>query len=112
MITECYVGHIRSEKFDFETVRRGGGNSSGCFPEQVGLTPILYSRDLFWDIVDHPEAIKSDWGCCLWMMTKTICLSHWRILILMIDTTERVMKEALLKQRARPLATIYLTEMY
>ena len=30
----------------------------------------------------------------------------------MIDTTERVMKEALLKQRARPLATIYLTEMY
>ena len=33
-------------------------------------------------------------------------------LILMIDTTERVMKEALLKQRARTMAPIYLTEMY
>lgn len=70
MITECYVGHIRSEKFDLETVRRGGGNSSGCFPEQVGLAPILYSRDLFWDIVDHPEAIKSDWGCWVVKMNK------------------------------------------
>lgn len=30
----------------------------------------------------------------------------------MTEITERVMKETLLKQRARPLATIYLTEMY
>ena len=30
----------------------------------------------------------------------------------MTEITERVVKEALLKQRARTMATIYLTEMY
>ena len=46
------------------------GIAAVVFPEQVGLTPILYSRDLFWDIVDHPEAIKSDWGCWVVKMNK------------------------------------------
>lgn len=70
MITNCYIGYVKSDGFDFETARAGGGNSSGYFPEQVTLTPTFYSRDLFWDIVDHSEAIKTDWGCWVVKMNR------------------------------------------
>jgi len=45
MITEVFIGEVKSEKFDFDEQ----GNWHGYYPKTI--TGSVYDSELFWDII-------------------------------------------------------------
>ncbi|MEA4937377.1 MAG: hypothetical protein VB102_12185 [Paludibacter sp.] len=70
MITEVYIGSLKSEKFDYNKI--GEDPDNGTYPEVIGKS--TYDSDLFWDIIKE-NSKKSDWGCWVAKMTKEQIIS-------------------------------------
>lgn len=54
MLTEVYIGEVKSEKFDYDEQ----GEHAYC-PEII--TNFEYDHDLFWDIIEESDK-QIDWG--------------------------------------------------
>ena len=72
MFTDVYIGLVKSEKFDYDKE----GNYNGYSPSHAlpSLHPskkpaLAGERDIFWDILGHPQSKKTDWGCSVVKMT-------------------------------------------
>lgn len=65
MITEVYIGSLKSQEFDYDKI--GEDPVNGTYPEIIGKS--TYDSDLFWDIMKE-EKKQSDWGCWVVKMTK------------------------------------------
>lgn len=70
MITEVFIGNLKSEKFDYDKI--GEDPVNGTYPEVIGKS--TYDSDLFWDIMKE-DKIQSDWGCWVVKLTKEQIIS-------------------------------------
>ena len=72
MFTDVYIGLVKSENFDYEKPGSPYGYSPDYALEslKVGNKPHLRGESaVYWDIVRHPNAFKTDWGCWVVRMT-------------------------------------------
>jgi hypothetical protein len=65
MITEVYIGNLKSKKFDYDKI---GEDPEGTYPEIIGKS--TYDSELFWDIMKEDKK-QSNWGCWVWKLNKT-----------------------------------------
>ena len=67
MLTEVFIGKVKSEKFDFDKQ----GKWSGYYPEIIENSS-KYDSELFWDIIgEKPKTKQVDWGCWVLKLNKT-----------------------------------------
>ena len=64
MITEVFIGNVRSEKFDYDIE----GNVNGYYPEVVGKS--TFDSELFFDIMRENGSKRVDWGCSVLKLVK------------------------------------------
>ena len=69
-----YVGKVKSETFDYEITKAGGGDHYANFPDR--MTPYLTSGGLYWKIMDHKDVVQADWGCWVVKMQKEEILEY------------------------------------
>lgn len=72
MFTDVYVGLVKTERFDYDKEGTPYGYSPDYALEslKVGKKPLLPGESVvYWDIVGHSEARKTDWGCWVVKMT-------------------------------------------
>jgi hypothetical protein len=81
MVTETYIGKVKSEKFDYD-VSAGEKWNTGYSPE-----PIMYVHDemrsVYWrivhDVIDKKENAKqTDWGCFVIKMKKDDLINYFK----------------------------------
>lgn len=73
MVQRTYVANIKDNDFDYEIAKAGKGNFSGYFPSSIYP---LRSNGLFSRIIDHKDAVQTDWGCWVVKMSKNDILKH------------------------------------
>ena len=81
MITDTYIGKVKSVEFDYDVA----GNWNGYFPEAICICKETRKGDhcvckgwcskLYWDIVGEvldkkPNTRQTDWGCFVMKMNK------------------------------------------
>jgi len=64
MITEVFIGNVKSEKFDYYKE----GDWSGYYPEVISKS--TFDRELFSDIAAEKESKTVDWGCWVLKLSK------------------------------------------
>ena len=67
MVTEVFIGEVKSEKFDYN---KQGRNGHAYYPEVI--TKSEYDSELFWDIIreDKEQIKQTDWGCWVLKLSK------------------------------------------
>jgi len=75
VVTEVYIGKVKSEKFDFDAK----GDWSGYTPEP--LCDLFFCNKLYWDIVSavngqNPKTKQTDWGCFVIKFSKSELISY------------------------------------
>jgi len=66
MVTEVFIGNVKSAKFDYYEQE----NWHGYYPEVI--TESGYDSELFWDIIreDRQRIKQVDWGCWVLKLSK------------------------------------------
>ena len=70
MITEVFIGNVKSEKFDYDIMVE-----SGSYPEVIGKS--TFDSVLFWDILKEDNK-QTDWGCWVLKMNKQAIIDFLR----------------------------------
>ena len=75
MITEVYIGNVKSDKFDYDVA----GDWNGYAPEPLCELQFMYV--LYWDIVHYviekrPNTKQTDWGCFVMKMSKAEMINY------------------------------------
>lgn len=69
-----YIGKVQSETFDYGIAKAGEGDYHGYYPDQI--TPYLECNGLYGVIMNHEDAVQTDWGCWVVKMQKEDILDH------------------------------------
>ena len=70
MITEVFIGNLKSEKFDYNKI---GETPKGSYPEIIGKSTYddgITMDTLFWHIIQNERTKQSDWGCWVLKLSK------------------------------------------
>ena len=75
MVTEVYIGKVKSAKFDFDVK----GDWNGYKPEP--LCDLQFCNKLYWDIVSDvnnkkPNTKQTDWGCFTIKLCKSDLINY------------------------------------
>lgn len=64
MITEVFIGDVKSKKFDYDVE----GSWNGYYPEAISKS--TFDRELFSDIAAENGSKTVDWGCWVLKLSK------------------------------------------